>query len=65
MTESREKNLLTVHGYLSQINGKKKNNVPRTESDPKEIENKSEIKISDSIMKIEIFNNNVQKYNKL
>jgi hypothetical protein len=36
----------------------KKNNVPRMESDRKEIEHKSEIKISDSIMKIEIFNNN-------
>jgi hypothetical protein len=35
----------------------RRGNAQRQESEPKEIENGSEIKISDSILKIEIFNN--------
>jgi hypothetical protein len=33
----------------------------RTESEPKEIEHGTEIKISDSILKVEIFNNTKKK----
>lgn len=39
----------------------KKNGSCRIESEPKEIEHGTEIKISDSILKIEIFNNTPKK----
>ena len=43
----------------------KKSGGSRHESDPKEIEHNTEIKISDSILKIEIFNNEPKHiYNK-
>lgn len=42
---------------LSDHREKKNPQNPRVESDPKEIEDGTEIKISDSILKIEILNN--------
>ena len=47
----------SANGTWISLNDFRYKNEQRIESDPKEIEDGSEIKISDSILKIEIFNN--------
>ncbi|EGR27137.1 hypothetical protein IMG5_201620 [Ichthyophthirius multifiliis] len=51
----------SANGTWVSLNDFRERNQSKQESDPKEIENGSEIKISDSILKIEIFNNSPQK----
>lgn len=51
----------SANGTWISLNDFREKNELRNESDPKEIEDGSEIKISDSILKIEIFNNHVKK----
>lgn len=46
---------------LTDYREKKGNGNSRIESEPKDIEHGTEIKISDSILKIEIFNNTPKK----
>jgi len=47
----------SANGTWISLNDYRERNEIRNESDPKEIEDGTEIKISDSILKIEIFNN--------
>lgn len=51
----------SANGTWISLNDFREKSEIRNESEPKEIENGSEIKISDSILKIEICNNEVRK----
>lgn len=51
----------SANGTWISLNDHNERREQRNESEPKEIEHGSEIKISDSILKIEIFNNELRK----